>query len=144
MGAQLAASQEGLSSMSERSVDKGLQVIKNKLYNDDTLAELSVLQIEVIMELLEVCWRTTYFQVDDKFFQKKYDMAMGSSLSPIISNIFMEHFEKLAFDSAQQKQSLWLQYVDDTLWSGLVAQSGYRISSATSTVEGLPSDSLRK
>jgi hypothetical protein len=33
---------------------------------------------------------------------------MGSSLSPIISNIFMEHFEKLGLDSAQQKPSLWL------------------------------------
>jgi hypothetical protein len=41
-------------------------------------------------------------------------MAMGSSLSPIHSNIFPEHSEKLALDSAQHKPSLWLQYVDDT------------------------------
>jgi hypothetical protein len=26
----------------------------------------------------------------------------------------MEHFEKLALDSAQHRPSLWLQYVDDT------------------------------
>jgi hypothetical protein len=31
------------------------------------------------MELLEVFLRTTYFQVDDKFFQQKDGMAMGSS-----------------------------------------------------------------
>jgi hypothetical protein len=49
-------------------VDKALQVIGNKLHNDDTLAERSVLQVEVIMELLEVCLRTAYFQVDDRFF----------------------------------------------------------------------------
>jgi hypothetical protein len=42
------------------SVNKGLQVIRNKLHNDDTLAEWSVLQVEAIMELLEVCLRTTY------------------------------------------------------------------------------------
>jgi hypothetical protein len=41
-------------------------------------------------------------------------MAMGNSVSPIVSNIFMKHFEKLALDSAQHKQSLWLRYVDDT------------------------------
>jgi hypothetical protein len=64
------------------------------------------------MELLEVCLKTTYFQVDDKFFQQKDGMAMGSSLSPIVSNIFMVHFEKLALDSAQYRQSL--RYVDDT------------------------------
>jgi hypothetical protein len=51
------------------------------------------------MELLEVCLRTTYFQVDDRFFQQKDGMAMGSSLSPIVSNIYMEHFEKLAVGS---------------------------------------------
>jgi hypothetical protein len=70
--------------------------MSNKLHNDDTLAERSALQAEAIMELLEFCLRSTYFQVDDKFFQQKDDMAMGSSLSLIINNIYMEHFEKLA------------------------------------------------
>jgi hypothetical protein len=66
------------------------------------------------MELLDVCLRTTYFQLDDRFYQQKEGMAMGSSLSPIVSNIYMEHFEKLALDSAQDKPLLWLRYVDDT------------------------------
>jgi retron-type reverse transcriptase len=46
-------------------------------------------------------------------------MALGSSLSPIVSNIYVEHFEKPALDSAQNKPFLWLRYVDDTLvdWS---------------------------
>jgi hypothetical protein len=83
-------------------VDEALQVIRNKLHNDNTLAEWSVLQVEAILELLEVCLKTTYFQVDNKFFQRKSGMTMGSSLSPIVSNIFMEHFEELAFDSTIQ------------------------------------------
>jgi hypothetical protein len=58
------------------------------------------------MELLEAYLRTTYFQVDDKFLQQNDGMAMGSSISPIVSNIFMEYFEKLTFDLAQQKPSL--------------------------------------
>jgi hypothetical protein len=36
-------------------VDEALQVIRNKLHNDDTLAERSPLQVEAIMELLDVC-----------------------------------------------------------------------------------------
>jgi hypothetical protein len=48
------------------------------------------------MESLEVCLKTTYFQVDDKFFQQKDGMAVGSSLSSIVCNIYMEYFEKLA------------------------------------------------
>jgi hypothetical protein len=65
------------------------------------------LQAEAIMELLEVCLRTTYFQVD-KFFLQKDGMAMGGSLSSIVSNIHMEHFELLALDSAQCKPLFWL------------------------------------
>jgi hypothetical protein len=72
------------------------------------------LQVEAIIELLEVCLRTTYFQVDNKFFQHKDGMAMGSSLSPIINNIYMERFEKLTLDLAQHKPSLWLHYIGDT------------------------------
>jgi hypothetical protein len=64
------------------------------------------LQVEAITELLEVCLRTTYFQVDGKFFQQKYGMAMESSLSPIVNNIYMEHFKKLTLDSAQHKPLL--------------------------------------
>jgi hypothetical protein len=94
-------------------IDEALQVISKELRNYGTLAEPSVLQAEAIMELLEVCLKTTYFQVDDKFFQQKDGIAMGSSLSPVICNICMEHFEKLALDSAQYKPLLWLLYVDD-------------------------------
>jgi hypothetical protein len=86
-------------------IDETLDVIGSKLQDDNTLAERSILQVEDIMELLEVYLRTTYFQVD-KFFQQKNGMAMGSSLSPVVSNIFMEYYEKLALDTAQYKPSL--------------------------------------
>jgi hypothetical protein len=77
--------------------------------------------------------RTTYFQVDDKFFKQKDGMALGRSISLTISNTYMEHFEKLALDSAQHKPSLWLWYVD-TFVAHLHEQSGYRMPSATSSL----------
>jgi hypothetical protein len=115
-------------------VDEAVQVIRNKLHSDDTLAGRSVLQEEAIMELLEVCLRTTYFQADDKVFEQKEGMAVGGSVSPIVSKIFMKHFDKLVPYSAQQTPCCGSGTLMTRLWSGLMVQSGYRISSTTSIV----------
>ena len=40
--------------------------------------------------------------------------AMGSPLSPIVANIYMEHFEEMALESAQLRPKVWKRYVDDT------------------------------
>jgi NAD-specific glutamate dehydrogenase len=63
------------------TADETLKVISNKLHNDDTLVERSALQAETIMKLLEICLRTTYFQMDGKHFQQKDGMAMKLSIT---------------------------------------------------------------
>jgi hypothetical protein len=44
-----------------------------------------------------------YFQLEDKFYRQKGGMTMGNSLSPVVSNIFVERFEEVALDTAEQK-----------------------------------------
>ena len=39
---------------------------------------------------------------------------MGSPLSPVIANFFMEDFEKKAIEQATYKPVCWFRYVDDT------------------------------
>jgi hypothetical protein len=39
---------------------------------------------------------------------------MGSLLSPVIANYFMEYFEEMALESATYKPLCWFRYVDDT------------------------------
>ena len=44
---------------------------------------------------------------------------MGSPLSPVVANIFMEEFESETLQEAGSKPRLWLHYEDDTfvIWS---------------------------
>jgi len=68
------------------SICEALQIFWNKLHSDSTMSG----QFEAITELLEVCLKTTCFQVDEKVFQQKDGMAMGSSLFAIVSDSFKQ------------------------------------------------------
>jgi hypothetical protein len=118
-----------VSLLTNMKVDETLQVISNKLHNGYTLMERSALQPKAIMVILEACLRTTYVRWMI-VLPTKNGMALGSSLSPIVSNIYMKNFENLALDSALHKSSLWLLYVDDTfvVWPHGPGQLQYFLS----------------
>ena len=71
------------------------------------------------MEMLTFCVETTYFGVGSDIYRQEEGLAMGSPLSPVLANIYMEYFEEMTLRSTSLKPSLWLRYVDDTfiLWS---------------------------
>jgi hypothetical protein len=95
-------------------VEETLQIIRMKMETEQESIHQFNLKAGVITELLEFCMKITYFQVAGKFYEEKYGMAMGSPLSPLVSNIFMENFEHLALTTAQEEPKIWLRYVDDT------------------------------
>jgi hypothetical protein len=66
-GQDILVSFEVVSPFTNIPVYGDLMVIRSRLDNENTLAEQSVLKVEAIMELLDVCLRTTYFQEDDGF-----------------------------------------------------------------------------
>ncbi|OPX53823.1 reverse transcriptase domain-containing protein, partial [Oceanospirillum multiglobuliferum] len=93
---------------------EAIKVIKEKLQQDPTLKERTNLNVDQIVELLMFCLDTTYFSFDEKFYKQTHGAAMGSPVSPIVANIYMESFEQQALSSAIHTPSIWLRYVDDT------------------------------
>ena len=70
-----------------------------------------------VVKLLHFILTTTYFMFRGKIYQQLFGTTMGSPVSPIAANIFMEALEQKAIITAplECKPKLWLRYVDDIL-----------------------------
>lgn len=67
-----------------------------------------------ITSLVELCLRSTFFSFQGVIYEQVDGVAMGSPLSPIIANIYMEHFEEMVLQSSPIKPRWWKIYVGDT------------------------------
>jgi hypothetical protein len=97
-------------------VEEVPQVIRNRLNIDPSPSERSYLQVENVMELLDICLTAKYFHIEDKLYQHKDGMAVGNSVSTVVTDvlIFMEHLEEIALDTAQHKSAKRLRYNEET------------------------------
>ena len=72
------------------------------------------LPTEDIMDLLNLCITSTYFQYNGKHYKQLHGTAMGSPVSVVVAEIVMQHVEERALATCRQTIPLWLRYVDDT------------------------------
>jgi hypothetical protein len=80
---------------------------------DDSLSQLSHHFTEDILALFKLVLTSTYFCFNNEYFEQRDGMAMGSPLSPVIANFFMEDFEERAINQSTLKPTCWYRYVDD-------------------------------
>jgi retron-type reverse transcriptase len=89
-----------------------LEYIKQRLTDFDDLDNWTKLNTDEIMELLNICICSTYFKFNDNFFKQLEGTAMGSPISPIFAELFLQKLENNLIKN-NRNIIVWRRYVDD-------------------------------
>ena len=81
-------------------VDPALNIIRDLLDKDHICKERTVQAVKDILLLLEICLKNMYFSFQDQFYEQVKGAAMGSMVSPIIANLYIEYLEQKALSTA--------------------------------------------
>jgi hypothetical protein len=73
----------------------------------------NVIDIEMTC-LVQICIKSTYFSFYGDIYEQFEGVSMGSPLSPIVVNIYMDNFEIISINTPPLKTKVWKRYVDDT------------------------------
>ena len=95
-------------------VKPAMEVIKEKLEQDTELHQRTTMSIQNILDLLEFCLCNTYFLFQGQYYEQTQGAAMGSPVSPVLANLYMEFFEDRALSTAVNPPRWWKRFVDDT------------------------------
>ena len=104
-------------------IDPALNIIKDLLEKDEKLQDETVLSVQNIIELMGFCLHNTYFSFQNKSYEQVEGAAMGSLVSPIVANLYMEHFEREALWSTPNPPG-----IDLGLWMTLLSSNNRPIN----------------
>ena len=99
-------------------IDPALNIIQDLLEKDNTLKERTVMEVGDIILLLEFCLKNTYFSFQGQFYEQVEGAAMGSPVSPIVANLYMEYLEQKALSTEPHPPSsgagMWMTPLSST------------------------------
>lgn len=76
-----------------------------------------------LLNLTRICMEQNYFRFNNQYYRQKEGLAMGSPLSPLMADIFMDYFERKHLVNEPNIQ-FYYRYVDDVIicWTGTSRQ----------------------
>ena len=113
-------------------VKKALEVVRQKLEEDETLPERTPWSPAQIVELLEICLETHFKTIDGRIFTQSDGTPIGKSISGPIAGIYLNWFEEqfIYSDRCKHKPTLWVRMRDDVLMMcssfGTMGRRSYR------------------
>ena len=95
-------------------VEKACERIRTKLETDVTLTSRTKLTIDDIISLLRFTLSNSFFTHNNTIYkQVHHGCAMGSPVSPVIANLYMEEIEERVITNTANPPKEWDRYVDD-------------------------------
>ena len=82
-------------------------IIKKLLEQDQECQHRTPMTAKNIICFLEFCLNSTYFMFQGKYYGQLAGAAIGSPISPIVVNLYIENFEAEAVRSAPHPPYLW-------------------------------------
>ena len=92
-------------------VPVALQVINSKISTYISFTNVCRIPTEKFINLLEFALTNCIFCFNKKFYKQLQGAAIGSPVSPVIADIYMEYFESLAIPTSPTLIKWWFSYV---------------------------------
>ena len=91
-------------------LDEAIEICEHKLHelrDEEELADRTGMGMDTIVQLLRFCLQSTAFQYKGTHYKQLDGVAMGSLVSLVIANIFMENLEDIAFQTGDVEPHVW-------------------------------------
>ena len=93
-------------------LDETIETILQKVYVEKKIK--TSIPKPILKELLLLCTKHLHFRFNDEIYTQIDGLAMGSSLVPLLANIFMMSLEEKVLPKVSNYLRYWKHYVDDT------------------------------